>query len=126
MVGFDAGEVVAVVQTAMPAGLPHGQLRDVMLGHPTMAESLDPLFSNPAAPLIREQGAGRERVSVGMRVRPSRHADPGLPGPRARQPDARRRHFGSNPERRDYAGFADFANPDANTWIRQDRRHRGR
>jgi len=46
MVGADAGEVVAVVQTAMLAGLPYWQLRDAVLAHPTMAEGLDPLFSN--------------------------------------------------------------------------------
>jgi len=46
MVGADAGEVVAVVQTAMLAGLPYGKLRDAILAHPTMAEGLDPLFSN--------------------------------------------------------------------------------
>ena len=46
MVGADAGEVVAVVQTAMLAGLPYGQLRDAVLAHPTMAEGLDPLFSS--------------------------------------------------------------------------------
>ena len=46
MVGPEAGEVVAVVQTAMLAGLPYWQLRDAVLAHPTMAEGLDPLFSD--------------------------------------------------------------------------------
>ena len=46
MVGADAGEVVAVVQTAMLAGLPYWQLRDAVLAHPTVAEGLGPLFSN--------------------------------------------------------------------------------
>jgi len=46
MVGADAGEVVAVVQTAMLAGLPYWQLRDAVLAHPTMAEGLGPLFSD--------------------------------------------------------------------------------
>ena len=46
MVGADAGEVVAVAQTAMLAGLPYWRLRDAVLAHPTMAEGLDPLFSN--------------------------------------------------------------------------------
>jgi len=45
MVGADAGEVVAVVQTAMLAGLPYWQLRDAVLAHPTVAEGLGPLFS---------------------------------------------------------------------------------
>jgi hypothetical protein len=35
-----------VLQTAMLAGLPYTRLRDVILAHPTMAEALDPLFSN--------------------------------------------------------------------------------
>src|SRR5499425_989020 len=46
MVGADAGEVVAVVQTAMLARLPYWQLRDAVLAHPTMAEGLGPLFSD--------------------------------------------------------------------------------
>jgi len=46
MVGADAAEVVAVVQTAMLAGLPYWQLRDAVLAHPTMAEGLGPLFSD--------------------------------------------------------------------------------
>jgi pyruvate/2-oxoglutarate dehydrogenase complex dihydrolipoamide dehydrogenase (E3) component len=46
MVGAEAGEVVAVVQTAMLAGLPYSRLRDAVLAHPTMAEGLDPLLSS--------------------------------------------------------------------------------
>jgi len=46
MVGAEAGEVVAVVQTAMLAGLPSSRLRDAVLAHPTMAEGLDPLLSS--------------------------------------------------------------------------------
>jgi pyruvate/2-oxoglutarate dehydrogenase complex dihydrolipoamide dehydrogenase (E3) component len=45
MIGSEAGEVVAVVQTAMLAGLPHQRLRDAVLAHPTMAEGLGPLFA---------------------------------------------------------------------------------
>jgi pyruvate/2-oxoglutarate dehydrogenase complex dihydrolipoamide dehydrogenase (E3) component len=45
MLGAEAGEVIAVVQTAMLAGLPYARLRDAMLAHPTMAEALDPLLS---------------------------------------------------------------------------------
>ena len=33
---------------------------------------------------------------------------------------------GLDPERRDYASFADFADPDGNTWVLQERGHRGR
>jgi pyruvate/2-oxoglutarate dehydrogenase complex dihydrolipoamide dehydrogenase (E3) component len=46
MFGADAGEVMAVVQTAMLAGMPYTGLRDAILAHPTMAEGLGGLFSN--------------------------------------------------------------------------------
>ncbi len=49
MIGAEAGEVVATVQTAMLAGLPYSRLRDAVLAHPTMAEGLDPLLSNVPA-----------------------------------------------------------------------------
>jgi pyruvate/2-oxoglutarate dehydrogenase complex dihydrolipoamide dehydrogenase (E3) component len=45
MFGPEAGEVMAVVQTAMLAGLPYTGLRDAILAHPTMAEGLTALFS---------------------------------------------------------------------------------
>jgi catechol 2,3-dioxygenase-like lactoylglutathione lyase family enzyme len=32
---------------------------------------------------------------------------------------------GPDPERRDYASFADFSDPDGNTWILQERGHSG-
>jgi pyruvate/2-oxoglutarate dehydrogenase complex dihydrolipoamide dehydrogenase (E3) component len=50
MIGAEAGEVMAVVQTAMLAGLPYSTLRDAVLAHPTMAEGLGMLFSNVPAP----------------------------------------------------------------------------
>jgi pyruvate/2-oxoglutarate dehydrogenase complex dihydrolipoamide dehydrogenase (E3) component len=46
MIGAEAGEVLAAVQTAMLADLPYPKLRDAILAHPTMAEGLDALFSN--------------------------------------------------------------------------------
>ena len=46
MIGAEAGEVMAAVQTAMIAGLPYTGLRDAVLAHPTMAEGLGGLFSN--------------------------------------------------------------------------------
>ncbi len=49
MIGPEAGEVMAVVQTAILAGLPYTALRDAILAHPTMAEGLGPLFSNVAS-----------------------------------------------------------------------------
>ena len=46
MIGAEAGEVMAVVQTAMLAELPYPRLRDAVLAHPTMAEGLGSLFAN--------------------------------------------------------------------------------
>jgi pyruvate/2-oxoglutarate dehydrogenase complex dihydrolipoamide dehydrogenase (E3) component len=46
MIGAEAGEVVAVVQTAMLGNLPYPAMRDAVLAHPTMAEGLGSLFSN--------------------------------------------------------------------------------
>jgi hypothetical protein len=43
--GAEAGEVMAVVQTAMLANLPYPRLRDAILAHPTMAEGLGDLFA---------------------------------------------------------------------------------
>jgi pyruvate/2-oxoglutarate dehydrogenase complex dihydrolipoamide dehydrogenase (E3) component len=45
MIGSDAGEVVASVQTAMLGGLPYTVLRDAILAHPTSAEGLGSLFA---------------------------------------------------------------------------------
>jgi pyruvate/2-oxoglutarate dehydrogenase complex dihydrolipoamide dehydrogenase (E3) component len=44
--GPEAGEVMAVAQVAMLAGLPYTALRDAVLTHPTMAEGLAALFSS--------------------------------------------------------------------------------
>jgi pyruvate/2-oxoglutarate dehydrogenase complex dihydrolipoamide dehydrogenase (E3) component/uncharacterized protein (DUF302 family) len=50
MVGPEAGEVLAVVQTAMLGGMPYTALRDAILTHPTMAEGLNALCAAvPAA-----------------------------------------------------------------------------
>jgi pyruvate/2-oxoglutarate dehydrogenase complex dihydrolipoamide dehydrogenase (E3) component len=46
MLGPEAGEVMACVQTAMLAGMPSTGLRDAILTHPTMAEGLGSLFTN--------------------------------------------------------------------------------
>lgn len=45
MIGPEAGEVIAVVQTAMLAGMPYTGLRDAILAHPTMAEGLSALMT---------------------------------------------------------------------------------
>jgi pyruvate/2-oxoglutarate dehydrogenase complex dihydrolipoamide dehydrogenase (E3) component len=46
MIGPEAGEVMAIVEVAMLAGLPYTALRDAILTHPTMAEGLNALFSS--------------------------------------------------------------------------------
>jgi pyruvate/2-oxoglutarate dehydrogenase complex dihydrolipoamide dehydrogenase (E3) component len=46
MIGSEAGEVMAAVQTAMLAELPYPRLRDAVIAHLTMAEGLGPLLSN--------------------------------------------------------------------------------
>ena len=52
MVGAEAGEVMAVVHTAMLAGLSYSRLADAAFAHPTMAEGLSPLFSQvPPRPI---------------------------------------------------------------------------
>jgi pyruvate/2-oxoglutarate dehydrogenase complex dihydrolipoamide dehydrogenase (E3) component len=45
--GAEASEMMAVVQTAMIGGLPYTALRDAIFAHPTAAEGLVALFSNP-------------------------------------------------------------------------------
>jgi pyruvate/2-oxoglutarate dehydrogenase complex dihydrolipoamide dehydrogenase (E3) component len=45
MFGPEAGEVMAVVQTAMLAGMPYTGVRDAIYAHPTMAEGLNSIFA---------------------------------------------------------------------------------
>lgn len=40
MIGSEAGEVMAAVQTAMLGALPYSKLRDAVIAHLTMAEGL--------------------------------------------------------------------------------------
>jgi hypothetical protein len=54
MIGSDAGEVMAVVQTAMPAGISYSTLRDVIFAHPTMAEGPNFLFANVPARNVQQ------------------------------------------------------------------------
>jgi pyruvate/2-oxoglutarate dehydrogenase complex dihydrolipoamide dehydrogenase (E3) component len=46
MIGSEAGEVMATIQTAMLAELPYTKLRDAVIAHLTVAEGLGPLFGN--------------------------------------------------------------------------------
>src|SRR5260370_8617792 len=45
MVGPDAGDVLAVVQTAILADLPYSPLRDAILAPPTISDRLNPPLS---------------------------------------------------------------------------------
>jgi pyruvate/2-oxoglutarate dehydrogenase complex dihydrolipoamide dehydrogenase (E3) component len=49
MIGSEAGEVVAAIQTAMLAELPYTKLRDAVITHLTIAEGFGPLFGNVPA-----------------------------------------------------------------------------
>ena len=49
MIGAQAGEVMAVVHTAMMADLPYTKLREADFTHPTFAEGLGFLFANTPA-----------------------------------------------------------------------------
>ena len=49
MIGSEAGEVMAAMQTAMLAKLPYQQVRDAVIAHLTVAEGLGPLLSNVPA-----------------------------------------------------------------------------
>jgi pyruvate/2-oxoglutarate dehydrogenase complex dihydrolipoamide dehydrogenase (E3) component len=52
MIGSEAGEVMAAIQTAMLAELPYARLRDAVIAHLTIAEGLGPLLEGiPARPL---------------------------------------------------------------------------
>jgi len=46
MIGSEAGEVMAAMQTAMLANLPYPKLREAVITHLTIAEGLGPLLSN--------------------------------------------------------------------------------
>ena len=62
--------------------------------------------------------AERERlIARGIAVGPVRHKDP-------LETWAGGWSSGLDPRRRDYASFADFADPDGNTWTLQERGHR--
>src|SRR5262249_36575709 len=71
--GAEASEPMAVVQTAMLGGMPYTALRDAIFTHPTTAEGLIGLFTNPRwAPLplprssrpgTSSRGEGAEGIS---------------------------------------------------------------
>jgi pyruvate/2-oxoglutarate dehydrogenase complex dihydrolipoamide dehydrogenase (E3) component len=49
MFGVEAGEVIAVAQTAMLGEMPYTVMRDAIYAHPTIAEGLNVLFRAPPA-----------------------------------------------------------------------------
>ncbi len=53
-----AGEVMAVVEMAMMAGVTHGKLADAILAHPTMSEGLG-IFSDLPRPSLQRITPGR-------------------------------------------------------------------
>jgi len=55
-------------------------------------------------------------IAVGVAVSPPRHKEPLESWTGGWSP-------GMDPRRRDYASFADFADPDGNTWTLQERGH---
>ena len=59
MFGAEAGEVMAVVETAMLAGMPYTGLRDAIIAHPTMAEGLNGLLARGPGPLSRDTSLDR-------------------------------------------------------------------
>jgi pyruvate/2-oxoglutarate dehydrogenase complex dihydrolipoamide dehydrogenase (E3) component len=59
MIGAEAGEVMAAVQTAMLGGLPCTLFRDAILAHPTVAEGLNALFAAIPARAASQPAQGR-------------------------------------------------------------------
>jgi pyruvate/2-oxoglutarate dehydrogenase complex dihydrolipoamide dehydrogenase (E3) component len=51
--GFEAGEMLAAVQTAMIGSLPYTSLRDAIFAHPTVAEGLKALLGRVEEPKVR-------------------------------------------------------------------------
>jgi pyruvate/2-oxoglutarate dehydrogenase complex dihydrolipoamide dehydrogenase (E3) component len=45
VLGIEGGELMAAIQLAMMGQLPYGRLRDAVFAHPTLAESLNNLFT---------------------------------------------------------------------------------
>ncbi|HEY2588995.1 MAG TPA: FAD-dependent oxidoreductase [Tepidisphaeraceae bacterium] len=61
--GVGAGEVMAVVQVAMKAGLPYTLIGDMVLTHPTIAEGLSELFAtSPMSATEAEQPRSPSRL----------------------------------------------------------------
>ena len=75
MIGPEAGEVIAAVQTAMLGGLPYMLFRDAILTHPTMAEGLNALFATiPAAESLSRQRYNPEYTTEATRTDSTSHS----------------------------------------------------
>jgi pyruvate/2-oxoglutarate dehydrogenase complex dihydrolipoamide dehydrogenase (E3) component len=46
VLGIEGGEIMAMIQIAMMGNLPYTVLGDAVFAHPTLAESLNTLFSS--------------------------------------------------------------------------------
>ena len=46
VLGLEGGEIMSMLQLAMMGNLPFTKLRDAVLAHPTLAESLNNLFTH--------------------------------------------------------------------------------
>lgn len=55
ILGAEGGELMAVAQMAIKAGMPYTALRDAIFAHPTMAEGFNQLFSPEAIEEISEE-----------------------------------------------------------------------
>jgi len=69
--GVGAGEIIAVVQVAMIAGLPYTALRDAIFTHPTLPEGLIGLFSHvPPASTPAAKPSPRKRAVPAAKSKP--------------------------------------------------------
>jgi pyruvate/2-oxoglutarate dehydrogenase complex dihydrolipoamide dehydrogenase (E3) component len=50
VLGIEGGELMAMLQLAMMGNVPYDTIRDAVFAHPTLAESLNNLFSSLEAP----------------------------------------------------------------------------
>jgi hypothetical protein len=55
MIGSEAGEAMAAVQTAILAKLPYPRFRDAVITHLAISEGLGPLFSDRACGCISKE-----------------------------------------------------------------------
>jgi pyruvate/2-oxoglutarate dehydrogenase complex dihydrolipoamide dehydrogenase (E3) component len=46
VLGIEGGEIMSIIQVAMLGKLPYSKLRDGIFAHPTLAESLNNLFTH--------------------------------------------------------------------------------